>query len=216
MSNEELVKYVNEELHWDPKIDSEAIAVSADNGVATLRGTVGSFREKRDASSSAERVYGVERIENALQVRLLDSAGRDDADLRGDVLKALMLDSTVPPTVDVTVDDGFVRLSGTAEWQYQRTEAETVAAKIHGVLDVWNDIVLTGPPPEAEDVEHSIKKAFKRSAKVDAQSLTVETSDRTVTLKGTVSSWAEHDEAVAAAWAAPGVQKVKDHILVAY
>jgi osmotically-inducible protein OsmY len=216
MSNEDLVNYVNEELHWDPKIDSEAIAVSADDGVVTLRGTVGSFREKRDAMRSAERVYGVERIENELQVRLLDSGGRDDADLRGDVLKALMLDSTIPSTVDVTVDDGFVTLSGTAEWQYQRNEAETVAAKVHGVLDVWNDIALTGPPPEAEDVEHSIKKAFKRSAKVDAESLTVETSDRTVTLKGTVNSWAEHDEAIAAAWAAPGVQKVKDHILVAY
>jgi osmotically-inducible protein OsmY len=31
-----------------------------------------------------------------------------------------------------------------------------------------------------------------------------------------VSSWADHDEAVAAAWAAPGVTRVKDHILIAY
>jgi osmotically-inducible protein OsmY len=31
-----------------------------------------------------------------------------------------------------------------------------------------------------------------------------------------VSSWADHDEAVAAAWAAPGVNNVKDRILVAY
>jgi osmotically-inducible protein OsmY len=37
-----------------------------------------------------------------------------------------------------------------------------------------------------------------------------------VTLSGTVSSFADHDEAVAAAWAAPGVTDVKDHVLVGY
>jgi osmotically-inducible protein OsmY len=37
-----------------------------------------------------------------------------------------------------------------------------------------------------------------------------------VTLRGEVSSWADHDAAVAAAWAAPGVTKVKDHIIVTY
>jgi osmotically-inducible protein OsmY len=216
MSNDDLAQDVREELHWDPKLDSEAIAVSAADGVVTLRGTVGSFRETRDAKSSAERVYGVKRVENDLKVRLLTGDARKDADLRGDVLQALLLNAKVPTTVDATVDDGLVTLSGTAEWQYQRDEAEHVAANIRGVADVWDDIVLTGAPPNSGDVDHAIKKALKRDAKIDADGLTVETSDRTVTLKGTVSSWAEHDQAVATAWSAPGVQKVKDHILVAY
>jgi osmotically-inducible protein OsmY len=33
---------------------------------------------------------------------------------------------------------------------------------------------------------------------------------------GTVSSWAEHDEAVAAAWSARGVTAVDDQIMVTY
>jgi osmotically-inducible protein OsmY len=37
-----------------------------------------------------------------------------------------------------------------------------------------------------------------------------------VTLQGTVSSWAEHDEAIGAAWAAPGVTSVQDDLTVAY
>src|SRR4029078_6311276 len=49
MSNNDLARYVTEELYWDPKVDSAAIAVSVDDGVVTLRGTVGSFREKQDA-----------------------------------------------------------------------------------------------------------------------------------------------------------------------
>jgi osmotically-inducible protein OsmY len=215
VSDQELIDRVKEELRFDPRVDDDAVAVSADDGVVTMRGTVGSFHQKRDARSAVERVAGVTGVENELKVRLLDGDGRADADLRGDVLQALMLDAQVPETVEVSVDDGFVRLSGTAEWKYQRDEAERVASRVRGVLDVWDDVVLTGPPPNAHDVHHDIKKALERNAKLDAESLTVETSDRTVTLKGTVSSWAEHDEAVATAWSAPGVQKVRDHILVA-
>jgi hypothetical protein len=37
MSNNDLERYVSSELHWDPKIDDSAIAVSADDGVVTLR-----------------------------------------------------------------------------------------------------------------------------------------------------------------------------------
>jgi osmotically-inducible protein OsmY len=65
-------------------------------------------------------------------------------------------------------------------------------------------------------VEESIKKAFKRNAAIDAEDLSVTTSNGTVTLEGTVASWAEHDEAIDAAWAAPGVSSVHDHMTVAY
>jgi osmotically-inducible protein OsmY len=216
ISNEDLTGDVNEELKWDPKIKNETIAVSAENGVVTLRGSVGSLREKHEAKKAAARVYGVTSVDDKLQVRLPGLDGREDAELRGDVLQALMLDSIVPSTVDASVEDGYIRLSGTAEWKYQRDEAEFVAGNVRGVVGVWDDVELTGPPPVGDDVEHSIEKAFKRNAKLDAHELKVETDDRTVTLSGTVRSWAEKDDAVAAAWHAPGVQKVKDHIVVAY
>lgn len=216
MSNHELEVNVSAELGWDPKVDNQAIAVSADDGVVTLRGTVGSFRQKREAKQDAQRVYGVKSVENELEVRILDEHRRDDAELRGDVLRALTLDGTVPATVDAEVKDGAVKLTGTANWQYQRDEAEFVTANIRGVADVDNEIDLVAPGPSADEVKHSIKKAMKRSAKLDAESVTVDSSNGTITLHGTVSSWADHDEAVAAAWAAPGVTRVKDHILVAY
>jgi osmotically-inducible protein OsmY len=216
ISNDDLTDDVNEELKWDPKVNNETIAVSADNGVVTLRGSVASLREKHEAKKAAARVYGVTSVDEKLQVRLPGLDGREDAELRGDVLQALMLDSIVPSTVDASVEDGYIRLSGTAEWKYQRDEAEFVAGNIRGVVGVWDDVELTGPPPVSDDVEHSIEKAFKRNAKLDAKELKVETDDRTVTLSGTVRSWAEKDDAVAAAWAALGVQQVKDHIVVSY
>ena len=216
MSNNEVQRYVSAELHWDPKIDDSAIAVAADDGVVTLRGTVGSFREKRDATKDAQSVNGVKSVKNKLEVRILNKDRRADADLRGDVLQALMLDGMVPSTIDAKVDDGKVTLTGTAPWRFQRDEAESVAGNVRGVISFENNVDLVPPGPSANDVQHSIKKAMKRNAKLDADSVSVESDNGTITLRGTVSSWADHDQAVDAAWAAPGVTRVKDHILVAY
>jgi osmotically-inducible protein OsmY len=212
----DLVANVSDELFWDPKLDSTAIAVSADDGKITMRGTVGSLREKREAKSAAQRVYGVISVDNQLKVRLLNDSRRIDADIRGDVLQALMLDSLVPDTVDAAVVDGLVTLTGTAGWQYQRDEAEFVASNIVGALDVVDDIALTDPTPDAGDVQDAIGRAFKRNAALDADDLRISSSNGTVTVKGTVSSWAEHDEALDAAWAAPGVTSVRDDLTVAY
>ena len=63
MTDAELELDVTDELVWDPKVDSEEIAVSADSGTVTLRGTVGSFPQKREAGKAAQRVYG-EAISN--------------------------------------------------------------------------------------------------------------------------------------------------------
>ena len=216
MTNDELAKHVTDELFWDPKVDNAAIAVSADDGVVTLRGTVGSLRQKREAQKDAERVWGVRSVKDELQVRLLNDDRREDADLRGAVLQALMLNSAVPATVDVNTDNGLVTLTGTANWHYQRDEAEHVATNVPGVAWLENAIELVPPGPTKEDLEHSIKKAMERNAKLDAESVSVESSNGTVTLRGTVSSWADHDEAVSAAWSAPGVTRVKDHVHVVY
>jgi osmotically-inducible protein OsmY len=216
MSNEELAKNVTDELYWDPKVHSSSIAVASDGGAVTLRGTVGSFREKREAKKAAERVYGVTSVENELNVHLMTDGARSDADVRADVLQAMMLDTLIPATIDAKVNDGEVALTGEAEWQFQRDEAMLIAGNIRGVVDVWDEIAIVGPPPEAIDVQDAISKAFDRSAKLDANSLTVETSKGTVTVKGTVQSWAEHDEAIDAAWAAPGVRDVRDRIVVFY
>jgi osmotically-inducible protein OsmY len=216
MNDQELVASVSDELFWDPKIDTVSVAVSANGGIVTLRGTVGSFRQKREAKKAAERVWGVVSVDNEIDVEIMGERRREDADLRGDVLQALMLDSLVPTSVDAWVEDGVVTLTGTVEWQYERDEADSVAGNLLGVVAIENDIDLADTTPSSTDVEKKIKKAFSRNAKLDANALTVATSYGTVTLSGQVGSWDEHDDAVAAAWAAPGVKSVEDLLTVAY
>lgn len=216
MSDYDLEESVTEELQWDPKLESKAVAVSAYDGEVTLRGTVRSFREKRDAEEAARRVHGVRSVTNRLNVRPLNRHGRSDLELRRAVLRALQYDSFIPETIDARVDHGRVTLTGTATSQYQRDEACYVAGNVLGVLGVDDEVDLTRSEPRAGDVEGAIRKAFKRNARIESEDVSVHTTNGTVVLTGEVRSWVAHDEALAAAWAAPGVTRIDDLIEVDY
>ena len=216
MTDDELRRQVAAELTWDPQVDSEVIEVSADSGTVTLRGTVASLRQKRAGSKAAARVRGVIRVANELQVRIPGGDQRDDDDLRGDVLEALMLDASVPMTVDAQARDGLVTLTGTAQWHYQREKAESRTAEVPGVACVNNAITLAqADSGDAGDAGAAITAAFRRDAVLEADGLSVETfPGGLVILSGTVCSWVAHDHAVAAAWSWPGVTQIDDRITV--
>src|SRR6516162_9289179 len=214
MRDDDLWRHVAAELSWDPQVDSDAIEVSAADGTVTLRGTVATLRLKQAGGRAAARVRGVTRVANKLRVQITDKDRRDDEDLRGDVLEALMLGVSVPMTVDAQARDGFVTLTGTAQWHYQREAAESRTANVPGVAGIDNVITLT-QTPDARAARDAIGAAFRRDAALEAGGLTVETfSNGLVILAGTVSSWAAHDHAMAAAWSAPGVTRVDDRIRV--
>lgn len=214
LTDDELRSDVEDELDDDPKIDNSAVAVGALAGTITLRGTVGSYTEKCEAKADALRVRGVVQVNDELQVQLLDENGRDDADLRGAVLEALTLNSLVPSTIDAKVTEGWVTLVGTASSQFQRTEAEHVTGRVRGVTHVVDEITLVPFGPSSGDVAAVICKALQRNAQVDPSTIRVQSSSGTVTLSGTVRTWAEHDDVTLAAWNAPGVVNVIDNLQV--
>ena len=79
-------------------------------------------------------------------MQIPDRDRRDDEDLRGDVLEALMLEGSVPMSVDAQARDGFVTLTGAVEWHYQREAAESCTASVPGVVDIDNAIALAQAP----------------------------------------------------------------------
>jgi len=216
MTDDDLRRDVAAELCWDPRVDSAAIEVSSASGMVTLRGTVTSLRHKRAGGDAAARVHGVIRVVNELRVQIPDRDRRGDEDLRGDVLEVLMLEGSVPMTVDAQARDGFVTLTGTVEWHYQRETAESRAASVPGAVGIDNAIALA-QAPDAGAAGDAIIRALRRDAVLDADGLSVEIlSGGLVILSGTVSSSAAHDHAVAAAWFAAGVTNVDDRIGVEY
>ena len=113
----------------------------------------------------------------------------------------------------VIVKDGWITLEGTAEWQYQKTSAETAVRKVKGVKGVTN-VITVKPKVQPTELKRKIQEAFKRNAEVDADRITVEANGSEVVLKGTVRSWIEREEAERVAWSAPGITHVEDRIVV--
>lgn len=216
MTDDDLRRDVAAELRWDPQVNSVAIEVSAANGIVTLRGTVAGLWRKRAVGNAAARVRGVTGVANELRVQIPDRDRRDDEDLRGDVLETLMLEGSVPMTVDAQARDGFVTLTGMVQWHYQREAAELRTATVPGVIGIDNAIALD-QAPDTRTAGEAISCAFRRDAALDADRLSVETfSGGLAIVSGTVSSWAAHDHALAAAWSAAGVTNVDDRIDVNY
>ena len=201
------------ELKWDPKISSASdIAVAVKDGVVTLSGFVPSFWEKDAAEKAVKRVYGVRGIANDIEVKLFWQ--RTDPEIARAAVRELESHVSIPADrIKVTVKDGWVTLEGTVDWEYQKSLAESAMKKLKGVSGVTNKIQVT-PKASAPEVKSKIEEALRRSAELDARRITVEIEGSTVKLYGSVSSWAERDEAERAAWSAPGTTMVENHILV--
>jgi osmotically-inducible protein OsmY len=138
---------VRDSLVLDPRLpDPEQVAVSADGDTVTLRGTVGSFSQRRAATDDAYDIDGVDYVEDELKVRLLTESRREDADIRGMALQILMWDSQVPADlIDVKVEDGWVTLTGDVSYQFESDAAFEDVADMLGVVGVTNNIRVTTP-----------------------------------------------------------------------
>ncbi len=213
-SDSDIEQDVKEELKWDPDIDATDIAVSVNRGVVTLAGFVKSFVDKYSAEAAAKRVSGVAAVANDLEVRLPRIDERPDPEIARDAVTALKSQLPISSErIQVIVKSGWITLEGQVEWQYQRTTAENTVRRIKGVKGVTNSIKLE-PKAKPSEIKRKIQEAFRRNAEVDSARIDVEAEGSVVTLKGTVRSWMEREEAERAAWAAPGVTSVIDQIVV--
>jgi osmotically-inducible protein OsmY len=205
---------VEAELRWDPDINSTDIGVAVKDGVVTLTGFVRSYTEKWQAERDAKRVSGVVGVANDIEVRLPTSSQRPDPEIARDAVAALKHELPYTyETMKVIVKDGWLTLEGTAEWNYQRVRAEEAVRRVGGIKGVSN-LILLKPSVAPLEIKAKIEEAFRRSAEVDAQRITVEAHGSEVILKGSVRSWAERQEAERAAWRAPGVTKIDNRITI--
>jgi len=205
---------VKDELQWDPNLDATDIAVSVKKGVVTLAGFVKNYADKYEAESAAKRVAGVLGVAKDIEVRMQSVDERPDPEIARDAVAAIKSQLPISSeNIKVIVKDGWVTLEGQVEWQYQRSTAENSVRRIKGIKGVSNLIQLK-PHAQPAEIKRKIQEAFRRNAEVDANRITVEARGGEVILKGTVRSWTEREEAERTAWAAPGVTKVEDRIVV--
>jgi osmotically-inducible protein OsmY len=214
MTDKDLKRHIQNALDWEPSIDAADIGLTVDGGVVTLHGKVSSYAQKMTAERVTLRIYGVKAVANDLVVHLPTDFTRTDADIAQAALSALKWNSLVPADrVSVVVANGWIRLEGTVDWQYQKDVATRAVRDLLGVKGVTSNVAVK-PRVKTADVREKIEAAFRRSAEIDARRISVAAEDGKVILSGNVHSWAERREAERAAWAAPGVTQVDDRLTI--
>jgi len=210
-SDNQLKQDIETELRWDPKVNAAEIGVTVNEGVVSLLGTVDTYAEKWAAEDATKRVSGVRTVAQDLTVKILANHKHNDSEIAAAVQSALNWNVYVPKTVSARVSAGIVTLQGQVIWNYQRDAAERAVRYLTGVVSVYNAITMK-PEVSAAQVKEKVVAALQRQATTDAKSIEVDASGGRVTLTGHASSWQSIADAANAAWAAPGVTEVVDHL----
>lgn len=211
-SDYQIQEDVMEELKWQPFLKASEIGVAVKNGVVTLSGHVDSYSKKVTAENAAKKVVGVKAVAEEIEVGISPSYRKTDAEIAEAVLNALKWHNAVQEEkIKIKVEDGYVKLEGEVEWDYQRTMAKTAIENLAGVRFVTN-LITVKPKISPSDIQKKINAAFHRSATVDSGKIEVDVDGSKVTLSGTVRSIAEKEDAENAAWFAPGVTSVVNNI----
>jgi hypothetical protein len=136
---------------------------------------------------------------------------RSDSDIRRDVEDELRWDPEIDPT------DIAVKCSDCAR-RRSRMELSAGASGSGGPPRAWgggrHQLDRSQAASRTSEIRRKIEDALRRAAEIDTTHVTVETNGGEVILGGTVRSWAQRQEAERAAWAAPGVAKVDNRIVV--
>jgi osmotically-inducible protein OsmY len=214
-TDQQLKDDVTSELRWDPSIDAKGIGITVHDGVVTLMGEVDTYSQKLAAEHAAQRVAGLEALAIELSVKLAGSDEHSDADIARTAESALEWTTALPSNaVKVMVEQGWVTLSGTVHWHFQRQVAVERVRHLLGVTGVSNDIRIE-PTISTGAVRADIEAALARRAMKDARQIAVRVHGADVTLSGPVHSWAEREIALNSAWGAPGVRRVVDDMTLA-
>lgn len=209
---------VMEKLSFEPRIDSSEITISikGNSDIVVLGGFVKTYLEKIIAERTVKNIVGVRVVVDELKVDSSLWKVRSDVDIGKAAAFALDWNTSIPKDkVKVTIDEGYLTLSGEVEWQYQKLSAWNAVTGISGVKSVINNIIVKPSLKiNASTVKDQIIKEFERNAKIDAEKIQVELFNNCITLKGKVRNFDEMDEAVDVAWSIPGVREVNNDLTI--
>ena len=122
-------------------MEPDRISVRVNNGLVFFTGEVSFYREKLMATTIASWQKGVKGIENELTV-LTPKAARSDANL--DIILHEILENEFPldKNVDLTVQNGVVKMRGQAYRLWDKRKMEEEFLKVIGVKEVINELTV--------------------------------------------------------------------------
>ncbi len=215
-SDAELAESVHEELYEDLALsDPWDVAVTAQGGNVTLRGTVPTYHQKQMADQDTRDIVGVAWVSDLLEVKPVP---RDDRAILDDVKFGIDTDQTlIGENIQVQVKDGVATLTGDVDKFYEKAQAARDVAGVLGVVDVVNNIKVDWEPKYGdaairERIDDRLMANWETWPVVDR--ITVSVANGKATLTGSVDTWGEHDEAARVAFLTGGVWGVDNELKV--
>lgn len=211
-TNEELQQEVEDALKWETLLDPAEIGVSVRNGIVTLSGTVDHYRKKLQAENAVNKIGEVAAVVEAIKVIPRGAEAITDYDIALQAAAALKDNWNVPAAqLHLKVENGYIYLSGSVPFQYQKKAAKRTVESVEGVKDIVNLIKVDTEANSTIDRQQVID-ALLRHYSIDANNIQVEVSGNTVILKGFVSSATQKEEAAKVAWMCAGVVQVNNQL----
>lgn len=141
---------------------------------------------------------------------------KNDNDIANEILNAYKWNWKIPnEKIHVTVEKGWVKLSGELNWNYQKDEAKNAIKNLEGIVGVSNNITIkseTADTMEKEVIEHHLKRSWV----LNADKIKVHVNGTKVTLDGTVGSILEKEESGRIAWNTPGIWTLDNNLTIKY
>lgn len=143
---------------------------------------------------------------------------KSDSEIQQAVQRELEWDSRVEHTdIGVTVKNGVVTLSGTADCWAKRMAVQEAAHRVDGVLDVANDVSIKLPDSETRtdaDIAQAVRQALDWNVFVPHSAIHSTVSGGVVTLDGEVEFLVQRDDAEKAIEHLAGVRFVINNVVV--
>ncbi len=208
VDDKDITNHIEIEMWTDQAVPSNAIDIKTQDGVVTLSGSVDNILAKERAEKIAEVTVGVIAVVN--QIKVIPPVMRDDNDIKKAVKDALLQDpATESYEVNVKVDDGVVKLTGTVDSWQEKQLCATVTKAVKGVIDIDNKIDIDYKTERSDyEIEQEVKQRLANDIRVDDALIEVSVKDGRVMLDGTVGSLQEKNRASADAWVS-GVRSVQ-------
>lgn len=124
-------------LAWNASVPKDAVTVTVENGAITLAGTVEWNFQKEAAEQDIRRLNGVVEVSNQIMLKPRIKASTISDDIMHALHRSWFFD---PSTIEVTLEDGKVRLDGTVHSPHDRQVAAATAWAEPGVTAVENNI----------------------------------------------------------------------------
>ncbi|HJL17982.1 MAG TPA: BON domain-containing protein [Sandaracinaceae bacterium LLY-WYZ-13_1] len=200
--DEAVARAVRDAWRYDPRVSPFELEVRVDDGLAILRGTVGSAAARWAAEQDARHALGVWRVRSFLRV------SRDEppeAETLARRVREAMARNPYLERAELTVgvNDRRVRLSGVVDSAFEREEAVRVARSVGGVGSVVDDVRALDDDREVVAdwvLEANVEEQLYWDPRVEAHGITVAAEDGRVRLSGVAADWTAYLHAIEGAY----------------